>query len=98
MIYSLLAKETEDLVIYSKMPEYDVYVMRNTQGKLGCYMCKFGDLIETVFHPESTQEMLDHIAAHDRAGDKVPLGILTQLVADDLTNFPHNPMPTEPSS
>ena len=84
-------------MIYCKMPEYDVHIMRNMQGQLGCYMCKFGDMIETVYHPESTQEMLDHIAAHDRAGDKVPLGILTQLVNDDETNFPpkkSKPTPT----
>ena len=84
-------------MIYAKMPEYDVQIMLSTQGKLGCFMCKFGDLLETVYYAESTQEMLDHIAAHDRAGDKVPLGILTKLVVDDPINFPDNPMPTEPS-
>lgn len=82
-------------MIYCKMPEYDVTVMRNMQGQLGCYMCKFGDMLETVYHPESTQEMLDHLSAHDRAGDKVPLGLHTQLVNDDEKNFPQN-LKTEP--
>lgn len=86
-------------MIYSRIPEHDVCIMRGDQsGRLGCYMCSFGDLLDTVFFAESTQEMLDHLAAHDRKGDRVPLGILTQLVNDDLTNFPDNPMPQEPSS
>lgn len=85
-------------MIYCKIPEYDVCVMLGQSGRLGCFMCSFGDLMETVFYAESTQEMLDHLSAHDKKGDSVPLGLHTQLVNDDLTNFPNNPMTSKSSS
>ena len=84
-------------MIYCKIPEYDVCVMIGQSGRLGCFSCSFGDVMENVFLAESTQEMLDHLSSHERKGDNAPPDLHTRLVQDDQTNFPHNPMPTEPS-
>lgn len=37
---------------------------------------------------ESTQEMVDHLAAHRRVGDLLPENIEARLWEDDLTNYP----------
>lgn len=78
-------------MIYSRIPEHDVYVLRLSTGKLACSLCSFGDMLETVYHPESTQEMIDHLAAHERKGDRIPETITQQLLDDDAINFPAQP-------
>lgn len=37
---------------------------------------------------ESTQEMIDHLAAHRRVGDSLPDDIEDRLRADDAQNYP----------
>jgi hypothetical protein len=45
-------------------------------------------MLEAFFRAESTQEMIDHLKAHERKGDTVPGQIYDQLLADDSTNYP----------
>lgn len=51
-------------------------------------MCSFGDVMEPSWVAESTQEMVDHVAAHRRVGDRVPEDIDERLWADDKGNYP----------
>jgi hypothetical protein len=48
-------------------------------------------MLEAFFRAESTQEMVDHLKAHERKGDTVPGAIYAQLAQDDLLNYPNNP-------
>jgi uncharacterized protein YktB (UPF0637 family) len=77
-------------MIYARIPEYDVYVFRTESGPVQCSLCSFGDMLEAYFRAESTQEMLDHLKAHERKGDNVPGQIYDQLIADDVNNYPNN--------
>lgn len=79
-------------MIYSRIPEHDVYVLRMSTGKIACSLCSFGDMLEAIYYPESTQEMIDHLAAHERKGDRIPPTITQQLLDDDAINFPSNPL------
>ena len=74
--------------VYSRIPENDVYVFKHPSGGVACSLCSFGDLLEAVFRAESTQEMADHLKAHERKGDRVPQEIYANLQADDAINYP----------
>jgi len=77
-------------VIYSTIPDYDVSVYATSNG-LVCAMCNFGDYIEMAFQAESTQEMIDHLLAHERKGDILPQNLVETVQRDDLVNYPQNP-------
>lgn len=76
---------------YARLGEGDVYVYASTGGGVVCVMCSFGDMLETTYKAESTQEMVDHLAAHERAGDRVPERTIPELWRDDAENFPAAP-------
>ena len=75
---------------YSTMPEFQISVVPTRKG-VACLMCSFGDIMEMSWVAETTQEMVDHIAAHRRVGDKVPENIEEALRADDGQNYPKKP-------
>jgi hypothetical protein len=81
--YSILSS-----MIYARIPEYDVYVFRTESGPVQCSLCSFGDMLEAFFRAESTQEMVDHLKAHERKGDNIPGHIYDMLWTDDPTNYP----------
>lgn len=56
-------------------------------------MCHFGDMMETTYKAESTQEMVDHLKAHEKVGDLLPPTIYDDLWRDDALNFPAPPAP-----
>ena len=73
----------------------DVYVYYSSIGKkdvLTCAMCYFGDELEPSYNAESTLEMLDHLKAHQKAGQTVPPETFDLILQDDPTNFPNNPL------
>jgi hypothetical protein len=72
---------------YARFGEGDVYVYSTGSGVV-CVMCSFGDMLEDTFRAESTQEMVDHLAAHERAGDRIPARTVPDLWVDDPLNFP----------
>lgn len=74
--------------VYARIPEHDIYVFKHPLGGVACSLCNFGDLLESVFRAESTQEMVDHVKAHERKGDRVPEHIYDNLRADDPFNYP----------
>jgi uncharacterized protein Yka (UPF0111/DUF47 family) len=74
--------------VYARIPEYDVYVFSTSTGAVQCSLCSFGDLLEAYFKAESSQEMIDHLKAHERKGDKIPGAIYEQLLQDDAINYP----------
>jgi len=74
---------------YSSIPNFDVSVMKTAKG-VACVMCSFGDLMDMNFLAESTQEMEDHLKAHQRKGDVVPDTIFDDLWRDDPVNYPQN--------
>lgn len=76
--------------IYSTIPDYDVSVYSTTNGVV-CAMCNFGDYLEMAFQAESTQEMIDHLLAHERKGDILPEDLVARLKMDDKLNYPKNP-------
>jgi hypothetical protein len=45
-------------------------------------------MLEAFFRAESTQEMVDHLKAHERKGDNIPGHIYDMLWKDDPTNYP----------
>lgn len=51
-------------------------------------MCSFGDFLEHHVFCESTEEMVGHLDAHRRVGDRMPEDIREKLLADDAVNFP----------
>jgi len=77
---------------YARFGEGDVYVYA-VKGGVACVMCSFGDMMETGFRAESTQEMVDHLAAHQKVGDLVPEHTVPDLWRDDALNFPAPPAP-----
>lgn len=72
---------------YARFGEGDVYVYSSGTGVV-CVMCSFGDLLEDTFRAESTQEMVDHLKAHERAGDRVPARTIPDLWREDTINYP----------
>lgn len=74
--------------VYSRIPEHDVYVFKHPLGGVACSLCSFGDLLEAIFRAESTQEMIDHLNAHERKGDRVPADIYENLRSTDAINYP----------
>ncbi len=72
---------------YARFFSDDVYVFASPKG-LMCQMCSFGDMLESTFTAESTQEMIDHLKAHQRKGDRMPSTIFDELLADDAENYP----------
>ena len=81
--YSILSS-----MIYARIPEYDVYVFRTESGPVQCSLCSFGDMLEAFFKAESTQEMIDHLKAHERKGDTGPGHIYDRLLEDDALKYP----------
>jgi hypothetical protein len=73
---------------YARFWDSDVYIYASTNGGLTCCMCHFGDMMESFFYADSTQEMVDHLKAHERVGDRLPPTIYDDLWRDDLVNFP----------
>jgi hypothetical protein len=72
---------------YARFFSDDVYVFASPKG-LMCQMCSFGDMLESTFSAESTQEMVDHLKAHQKKGDRMPSTIFDELWADDAENYP----------
>lgn len=75
--------------MYSTIPKYDVSV-HSTQRGVACVLCTFADMMEHAWVAESTQEMVDHLAAHVRTGDRVPEDITEALWRDNATNYPRS--------
>lgn len=72
---------------YARFFADDVYVYPTTNGVV-CQMCSFGDMIESSFTAESTQQMIDHLKAHQKKGDSMPSTIFDELLKDDAENYP----------
>jgi hypothetical protein len=82
---------------YSRFIESDVYVfMHAGSNKLICMACSFGDLDSVAFLANSTQEMVDHLELHAKAGDRLPEDIYEELWKDDTENYPQNTQPPTP--
>jgi hypothetical protein len=75
-------------MIYSKFGESDVYVYSVPSRGLVCGMCYFGDELEISFNAESTQEMIDHLNAHQKIGHSLPPNLPSLLLLDNLVNYP----------
>lgn len=73
---------------YARFFADDVYVYAHSAGGVVCQMCSFGDMIDSFFKAESTQEMVDHLKAHQKKGDSMPSTIFDNLWADDAENYP----------
>lgn len=73
---------------YARFFDFDVYVYAHTGGGVVCAMCNFGDMLDSTFIAESTQEMVDHLKAHEKVGDRLPSTIYDDLWRDDARNFP----------
>jgi predicted patatin/cPLA2 family phospholipase len=73
---------------YAKMFQDDVNVYQHSSGGVICAMCYFCDDTEPYYKAESTQEMIDHLKAHQRIGHKMPDDIFERLLADDTQNYP----------
>lgn len=76
---------------YARFFSDDVYVyaMAAPKGGVICAGCYFGDLTEPSYVAESTQEIIDHLKAHQRVGHSMPSTIFDELLADDAENFPN---------
>lgn len=74
-------------MMYSTIPQYDVSI-HSTQRGVACVLCIFADMMEHAWIAESTQEIVDHLEAHVRVGDRVPEGIVEALWRDNATNYP----------
>lgn len=68
---------------YSRFGFADVYVFMSTSGHLECCGCSLGN----QWHFDSTQAMVDHLAEHRAAGQRVPDGIEEALREDDRENW-----------
>jgi hypothetical protein len=75
------------MMAYARFFADDVYIFASPKG-VTCQMCSFGDMLETSFLAESTQEMVDHLKAHQKKGDRMPSTIFDELWADDAENYP----------
>lgn len=76
---------------YARFFVDDVYVYAHVGGGVVCAMCYFGDSLEPTYRAESTQEMIDHLKAHQRVGHSMPSTIFDELLRDDAENFPQPP-------
>lgn len=75
-------------MIYSSIPTHDVTIVSFDEGDgLACFMCSFGDMMESHYFAESTEAMLGHVDAHIRKGDVIPEGLKEKLQADDSENY-----------
>jgi hypothetical protein len=75
-------------MIYSSIPTYDITIVSfDEKDGLACFMCNFGDMMESHYFADSTEEMLGHINAHTRKGDVIPQGLAEKLQADDSVNY-----------
>lgn len=72
---------------YSSIPKFDVSIQRTQRG-VACVLCSFGDLLESTYVAESTEEMVGHVRAHERKGDLIPPTITDDLWRDDTINYP----------
>lgn len=77
---------------YARFFSDDVYVY-STHGGVICAMCYFNDQLTPSYLAESTQEMIDHLKAHQKVGHSMPSNIFDELITDDLENYPNNPLP-----
>ena len=75
-------------MIYSKFGESDVYVYSVPGRGLVCGMFYFGDELEISFNAESTQEMIDHLNAHQKIGHSTLPNLPSLLLLDNLVNYP----------
>lgn len=75
-------------IIYSTMPLYDVFVYGKPGEPLVCYLCNFGDMIDTVFTAESAEEMRGHLRAHINKGDILPPEIFEQIGVNAEVHYP----------
>ena len=75
-------------MIYSKFGESDVYIYSIAGRGVVCAMCYFGDELEVSFSAESTQEMIDHLGAHEKIGHSIPPNLLSLLLSDNSINYP----------
>jgi hypothetical protein len=75
---------------YSRFIEHDVYVFMHANiNKLVCMACSLGDMDTIAFTANSTQEMVDHLQIHFKAGDRLPEDIFEELWRDNAENYPH---------
>jgi hypothetical protein len=79
---------------YARFFADEVYVYAMHKGVI-CAMCYFCDDTAPSFTAESTQEMIDHLKAHQRVGHSMPSTIFEDLIADDAENYPDNPYQPE---
>src|SRR4051812_42965406 len=70
----------------SKEIKSDLYVYMDYRGDLCCCGCRL-DRPESFF-ASSTQEMVDHLRQHERAGHHFPASVIPDLWDDDEENFP----------
>lgn len=75
--------------VYCTIPDYDVSVYSTNDGVV-CAMCNFGDYLQMAYKAESTQEMVDHLYAHERKGDVIPSDITLRLFNDNPINYPRS--------
>jgi hypothetical protein len=79
-------------MIYCRIPQYDISISKTEKRGLACFMCSFGDFIESHYFAPSTEEMVAHIEAHERVGAVIPQDLKERLLEDDSVNY------SEPSS
>jgi hypothetical protein len=77
----------EDSIIYSKMPQYDVFVYGRPGEPIICYLCSFGDIMDSVFKAESTLEMEGHLKAHLNKGDILPSNIFDEISKNSQVHY-----------
>ena len=75
------------VMIYCRIPEYDVTIAKTETQGLACYLCSFGDMLDATYYAPSTEEMLGHLQAHSRVGSFMPPGLAGRLIADDAVNY-----------
>jgi hypothetical protein len=75
---------------YARFIDDDVYVFMHANiNKLVCMACSLGDMDTIAFTANSTQEMVDHLQIHSKAGDRLPEDIFEELWRDNAENYPH---------
>lgn len=79
--------QPEDSLIYSTMPQYDVFVYGRPGSPLICYLCNFGDMMEARFEAESVEEMEGHLRAHLNKGDILPNDIFEQISQNSQVHY-----------
>jgi len=74
-------------MIYCRVPQYDVSIAKTETRGLACYLCSFGDFLESTYFAPSTEEMIGHIESHQRKGDLIPQDLKERLLEDDAVNY-----------